>query len=175
MDIRLKRTPGIYLVGFMGCGKTTVGRLLADRLGWQFVDVDDDVEARAHTNISRIFEMCGEAEFRRIETEAIRRRVREIECGCPTVLALGGGAFCVDANVELIEGRGVSVWLDCPLDVLKRRVEQETHRPLARDPERFAALFEERQAFYSRADLRVAAGEDPSQVVEAVLALPLFR
>ena len=54
MDIRLKRTPGLYLVGFMGCGKTTVGRVLADRLGWQFVDVDDDIEARAHTTISRI-------------------------------------------------------------------------------------------------------------------------
>lgn len=175
MDIRLKRTPGLYLVGFMGCGKTTVGRLLADRLGWQFVDVDDDIEARAHTTISRIFETCGEAEFRRIESEAIRRRVREIECGCPTVLALGGGAFTIDANFELIGGNGVSVWLDCPLEIVRSRVERETHRPLARDPERFAALFQERQTFYSRADFRIDAGEAPEGVVEAVLALPLFR
>ncbi|HWQ56472.1 MAG TPA: shikimate kinase [Bryobacteraceae bacterium] len=175
MDIRLKRTPGIYLVGFMGCGKTTVGRLLAERLGWQFVDVDDDIEARAHTTIARIFETCGEDEFRRIETEAIRRRVRDIECGSATVVALGGGAFCTEANLELIAGNGVSVWLDCPFEILKQRVEQETHRPLARDPQRFAALHQERLEVYSRADFRVMAGDDPAAVVEAVLALPFFR
>jgi shikimate kinase len=176
MNIRLKRTPGIYLVGFMGCGKTTVGRLLAGRLGWQFVDVDDDIEARAHTTISRIFEMCGEAEFRRIESEAIRRRVVDIGCGVATVLALGGGAFAQETNRELIAGNGVSVWLDCPFEILKRRVEAESHRPLARDPERFAALYKERLEFYGMADYRIDAGEgDPAKTVEAVLALPLCR
>lgn len=175
MDIRLKRTPGIYLVGFMGCGKTTVGRLLAERLGWQFVDVDDDIEARAHTSISSIFERCGEEEFRRLETEAIRRRVLDIEWGCATVLALGGGAYAAEANRQLIAGNGVSVWLDCPFEILKQRVEQEAHRPLARDPEKFAALYEERLPLYLRADYRIVAGDDPAAVVDAVLALPLFR
>src|SRR6185369_15725528 len=71
MDLRLKRTPGLYLVGFMGCGKSTVGRLVADALGWRFVDVDDDIEAREGCPISDIFETRGEREFRRIESEAI--------------------------------------------------------------------------------------------------------
>lgn len=176
MDLRLKRTPGIYLVGFMGCGKTTVGRQLAESLGWRFVDVDDDIEAAEGCTISCIFESRGEQEFRRIETEAIRKRVREIRCGSPMVLALGGGAFVQQANYEMLEENGVSIWLDCPFEVLKRRVERETHRPLARDPEKFKALYEERRPYYSRADFRVeATGDDPAEAVEAVLALPIFR
>ncbi len=176
MELRLKRTPGLYLVGFMGCGKTTVGRRLAERLGWPFVDVDDDIEAATGETISSIFESRGEPEFRRIETEAIRKRVREIECGCPMVLALGGGAFVQQANYELLENNGVTIWLDCPFEVLKRRVEQETHRPLARDPEKFAALYDERRPYYSRADFRIEARDgDPAAAVQAVLGLPIFR
>jgi shikimate kinase len=175
MDLRLKRTPGLYLVGFMGCGKTTVGRLVADRLGWQFVDADDDIEAAAGTTIPEIFETRGEREFRRAETEAIRRRVTAIERGVPTVLALGGGAFVEQVNFELLENNGVSIWLDCPLDILRARVELETHRPLARDPQKFAALYEARRAAYCRADYRIAAEAAPEPVAEAVLVLPLFR
>ena len=93
MILRLKRTPGIYLVGFMACGKTTIGRLLAGELGWHFVDIDDDIEARAKTSISAIFDTLGEAEFRKLEAAAIGDRVRLIERGKPTVVALGGGAF----------------------------------------------------------------------------------
>ncbi|MDQ6705626.1 MAG: shikimate kinase, partial [Acidobacteriota bacterium] len=134
MILKLKRTPGIYLVGFMGSGKTTVGRLLAERIGWNFYDVDDDIEAREKTSIARIFEMRGEAEFRRIETDAIRARVRRIECGIPAVLALGGGAFVQPENYALLSNNGVSVWLDCPFDVIRRRVANDSSRPLARDP-----------------------------------------
>ncbi len=176
MNIRLKRTPGLYLVGFMGCGKTTIGRLAAGRLGWSFVDLDDDIEAAEGVSISAIFATRGEAEFRRIETEALRARVGEIAAGKPTVLALGGGAFVQPANYELIENHGVSVWLDCPLDVLEARVQCATHRPLARDPKKFAELFEARRPFYSRADYRVpVGGYDAGGAVDALLALPLFQ
>ena len=175
MDVRLKRTPGLYLVGFMGCGKTTVGRLVAERLGWQFVDADDDIEAAAGITISAIFETRGEREFRRAEAEAIRRRVQAVGRGVATVLALGGGAFIEQANFELLCGNGVSVWLDCPLEVLRARVAAETHRPLARDPEKFAALHEARRASYARADFRIPADADPPAVAEAILALPIFR
>jgi shikimate kinase len=176
MNIRLKRTPGLYLVGFMGCGKTTIGRLAAARLGWTFADLDDDIEAAEGIAISEIFAVRGEAEFRRIETEALRVRVCEIAAGRPTVLALGGGAFVQAANYELIENHGVSVWLDCPLDVLEARVQCATHRPLARDPKKFVELFEVRRAFYSRADFRIPVeGYDPAGAVDALLALPLFQ
>ena len=176
MNIRLKRTPGLYLVGFMGCGKTTIGRLAAARLGWSFVDLDDDIETAEGVAISEIFATRGEAEFRRIETDALKARVVEIAAGRPAVLALGGGAFVQRANYELVESHGVSVWLDAPLDVLEARVRRSTHRPLARDPRKFAELFEARRPFYSRADFRISIeGDNPAAAVDALLALPLFR
>jgi shikimate kinase len=176
MDLRLKRTPGLYLVGFMGCGKTTVGRVLAARLGWRFVDIDDEIEAREGVTISEIFDTRGELAFREIEAEVIRSHVRDIARGNPAVVALGGGAFVRQENYELLENHGISIWLDCPLDVLRCRVERATHRPLARDPERFAALFESRRASYNRADFRIASEiDDCDSVVDAILALPIFR
>jgi len=175
MIVKLARTPAIYLVGFMGSGKTTVGRLLADRLGWNFVDLDAEIEADHGLSIQEIFDCCGEAHFRNLETEALRRRVRMAQTGRPMVIALGGGAFAQPCNFELIAHNGVSVWLDCPLEVAWKRVESNSERPLARNPERFAALYEARGASYAQADFRVeAGGEDPEKVVEAILALPVF-
>ena len=174
--LKLKRTPGIYLVGFMGCGKSTLGRLLAERLGWSFVDLDDDIETREGTTIAALFESEGEQTFRRIESDAIRARVRSIECGIPMVVALGGGAFVQEVNYELLENNGVTIWIDCPFDVIQRRVEKECHRPLARDPEKFAQLYESRRGAYSRADFHITVGdEDPESAVESVLKLPVFR
>jgi shikimate kinase len=175
MDLRLKRTPGLYLVGFMGCGKSTVGRLVADALGWRFVDMDEDIEEQEHSTIAEIFEQRGEREFRRLEADAIRFRVAAVERGFPTVLALGGGAFVEPANYELLSVNGVSIWLDCPLDTLRARVERATHRPLARDPREFAALYEKRRPFYSRADYRVNADDSPPLIAETILSLPIFR
>jgi len=175
MITRLKRTPGIYMVGFMAAGKTTIGKVLAEQLGWDFADLDDDIEAAERRTIGEIFEMNGEAEFRRIETEALRVRVRAIERGAPTVLALGGGAYMQPANFELVRNNGITVWLDCPLETVKRRVAEATHRPLARDPERFERLYQERREAYARADFRIEiAMDDPATVVEAVLKLPIF-
>ncbi len=176
MILKLKRTPGIYVVGFMASGKTTIGRLLARRLGWDFVDLDDDVEAAAKMSISEIFEQRGEPEFRRLETEALRSRVRAIESGKPTVIALGGGTFVQPENAALIADNGVTIWLDCPFTIVKRRVERAAHRPLARDAALFAQLFEERRQHYARAEYRIPIeGENPEPVVEAVLRLPLFE
>jgi shikimate kinase len=175
MITRLKRSPGLYVVGFMAAGKTTIGKLLADQLGWTFADLDDDIEAAARRSISEIFETQGEPEFRRIENEALRTRVRAIERGSPTVLALGGGAYIQPANFELVRNNGITVWLDCPLDIVKRRVAAATHRPLARDPERFEQLYQQRQEAYARADFRIQIlGDDPSAAVADVLNLPIF-
>ena len=175
MILKLKRTPGIYLVGFMGSGKTTVGRLLADRLGWHFVDLDERIEAQEKMSIPEIFESRGEPDFRRLETEAIRACVRIIECGRPTVMALGGGAYVQPENYDLLEEHGVTIWLDCSFETVQRRVEQATHRPLARDPEKFYQLFVSRQEAYRRAAHRVSIeSDDPEQAVSAILRLPLF-
>ena len=114
MLLQLKRTPGLYLVGFMGSGKSAVGNLLAEELGWTFADVDDDIENAQGVSIAEIFDTRGEEEFRQIEQDALRKRVRDVECGKPMVVALGGGAFLDPANRKLLQERGVTVWLDCP-------------------------------------------------------------
>src|ERR1700722_11876906 len=145
MNVRLKRTPGLYLVGFMASGKSTVGRLLAHRLGWSFFDLDHEIEAAEKTTIAELFDSRGEPEFRRIESEMLRQAVRWSERGRPTVLALGGGAFVNAANRDLILENGIAIWLDCPFDCVQRRVGDASARPLARDPGRFAALYEARR------------------------------
>jgi shikimate kinase len=176
MILRLKQTPGIYVVGFMGAGKSTVGKHLAHRLGWSFFDSDTEIEQAEGTAIAAIFEERGEPEFRRIETEIIRQHVRWIERGRPAVLALGGGAFAQPANRQLLENNGVTVWLDCPFATVQQRVAQASHRPLARDPDAFAALYQSRRADYGLADVHVVIeSDDPDVTVGAILHHPLFR
>ena len=175
MILKLKRTPGIYLVGFMASGKTTIGRALADALGWSFVDIDEDIEAEQGTTIAEIFDTRGEEEFRRIETATIQKRIRFIERGRPMVVALGGGAFAQSRNYQLLENNGISLWLDCPFSMVAERVGRHSHRPLARDPEKFRQLYEARKAAYKRADFRIEIqGDDPVAVVESILNLPIF-
>lgn len=175
MNTRLIRTPCIYLVGFMGCGKSTVGTLLADELGWSFADLDEDIETAAGRRIPEIFEACGEAEFRRMEYEALRTRVKTVQTGRPLVLSLGGGAFVEERNCGVVSDNGVSVWLDAPLDLIRLRIAGQDHRPLARDAARFESLYHSRRPSYGKADYRIdVEGDDPRRVVEAILDLPLF-
>jgi shikimate kinase len=176
MHIKLKRSPGIYIAGFMGSGKSTVGRLLADQLGWDFVDLDAEIERAQVTTIARIFEERGEPEFRRIETQMMGRWVRRIEGGVPTVVALGGGAFVHAGNFELIENHGVSIWLDCSFEEVIRRISDlPLDRPLARDPEGFRKLYEDRREGYARADYRIEGSCEPGDAVTAILNLPLWK
>ena len=175
MLLKLKRTPGLYLVGFMGSGKSAVGRLLAHELGWPFADVDEDIEKAQGVSIAEIFDSRGEEEFRRMEQEAMRKRLREVECGRPLVLALGGGAFVDPENRKMLEERGVTMWLDCSFPRICTRLEGQTHRPLARDPEKFRQLFDNRREAYSKAEYRIEADtDDPSAVVAEILKLPIF-
>lgn len=176
MNLKLKRTPGIYLVGFMGSGKSTIGRMLADEIGWRFVDMDDEIELQQRRSIPELFEAVGEAEFRRLETEAITRRVRNIRCGVPTVIALGGGAFTREENIELLNENGITVWIDAALNVVRKRVAMSDHRPLARDPQQFEKLFYARRSSYARAEYRVEVVDDNSrQALQSLLKLHLFE
>jgi len=176
MNLKLKRTPGIYVVGFMGAGKSTVGRHLAHHLGWNFFDTDAEIEAAEKTAISAIFDTRGEPEFRRIETGIIRQHVSWIEHGRAAVLALGGGAFSQPDNRALLENNGITVWLDCPFETVQHRVRRAVHRPLARDPEAFAALYTARRDHYSLADVHIPiTSDDPEVTVAAILAHPQFK
>ena len=175
MILKLKRTPAIYLVGFMGSGKSTVGRALADELGWSFVDLDEEIERREQITIADIFDRHGEAVFRQIEAAILKERVRNVQSGRPQVVSLGGGAFVPEENFELISNNGVTIWLDCEFSHIERRIAGETHRPLARDPQHLRKLFESRRDSYSRADYRVEVIDDDTRsAVARILALPLF-
>ncbi|MCU0246246.1 MAG: shikimate kinase [Bryobacter sp.] len=175
MNLKLKRTPGLWLVGFMGSGKSTVGQQLANALGWLFVDLDTEIEREQGRTISAIFEAEGEREFREIEHKALRRLLSRVEAGRPHVVALGGGAFAEAENYDLLEHHGVTIFLDCSLERIRARIEGHEHRPLARDPERFEALYRARRMAYARADFRIPIETDEAtDAVRAILALPLF-
>jgi shikimate kinase len=175
MTLKLKRTPGLYLVGFMAAGKSTVGAALAQTLGWPFADIDVAIEQQEGMSISEIFLQRGEEAFRDLETEVIRRHVHEIQSGNPRVIALGGGAFVQSRNWDLLENNGITIWLDCPFDTVCKRLNGDVSRPLARDRERLAKLFEDRRPLYSRADYRLEVDtSDVSLLVKNILSLPIF-
>lgn len=176
MNLKLKRTPGIYVVGFMGSGKSMIGRMLAHQLGWGFFDLDQEIESAEKTSITELFETRGEPEFRRIETQMLKQHVAWIEHGRPAVVALGGGAFAQERNRTLLGDRGITVWLNCPFEIAARRVGEASHRPLARDSERFAMLYQERLESYRLADIHIAiTADDPAVAVQAILAHPLMQ
>jgi shikimate kinase len=175
MTLKLKRTPGVYLVGFMAAGKSTVGRALAEQLGWSFADIDQEIEAEQGVTVAEIFQNKGEDRFRDLETEMIRRHVTAVRSGVPQVIALGGGAFVQQRNWELLENNGVTIWLDCPFDLVCERLNGDDSRPLARDRHRLSKLFEDRRPLYSRADFRLEiTDEETSLVVSRILNLPIF-
>jgi shikimate kinase len=175
MTLKLKRTPGLFLIGFMASGKTTVGQVVAEELGWGFADTDREIEAEEGQSISAIFAERGEKAFRQLESLAIERRVRQIETGIPLVVALGGGAVTQSQNWELISNNGITVWLDCPLDIIHRRLGDDSTRPLAADRSRLAELYESRRHLYAKADFRVdVACDQVDEIAGRILRLPIF-
>jgi shikimate kinase len=159
----------------MGCGKSTVGRALADELGWSFFDLDNEIENGAGSTISEIFDKQGEPVFRALEAAALAKRVKAVQSGRPQVIALGGGALMDEKNFELVINHGVVVWLDAPFELIEKRVAAESHRPLARDREKLRDLFEVRCLRYAQADFRVETPEEEAMAtVRRILELPLF-
>jgi shikimate kinase len=151
----------IFLVGFMGAGKTTVGRSLAKQLDYTFYDLDELIEERAGKSIERIFSDLGEAEFRRLETEAIQA-CRECE---KAVIALGGGAYVSDRNRELLREIGKTVWLACPLEICLARIQGDRSRPLLTTNREMKALLESRLPSYTVADFVVESGASPPEEI----------
>jgi len=159
----------VALIGFMGAGKTTVGRALARRLRWPFYDLDDLIEQRERQTVAQIFASSGEPGFREAESAALRTLLQETAATGDLILALGGGAFVQEQNRLLLEHAGViTVLLEAPLEELRRRCQSEHKvRPLAREQERFAELFAARQAGYHRAQLRVQTLNKPVEQIAA--------
>jgi len=167
----------VYLVGFMGCGKTTVGTKLAQRLAWKFVDLDACIEEEEGRTIAEIFARAGEAAFRRKERETLERVLEEGAHGGGRVVALGGGTFAQPPNFELLQSaKAITIWLECPVEQLLLRCALLTNRPLFRDEASFRQLYEQRLPFYRQASFTVGTGNsDPGEVVNRILTLPVFE
>jgi shikimate kinase len=162
----------VILVGFMGAGKTSVGRALGARLGWLFHDLDDRVQAREGRTVQEIFRESGEAAFRMAEHGALQEWLAETELDQPRILALGGGAFVEAANASLLDDAGTpTVYLDAPPDELWRRCGADSvFRPLRRDESAFRALYETRQPKYLLARLRVeTGGREIKRIVDEIV------
>lgn len=156
-------TERFFLVGFMGTGKTTLGRQVAERMGLSFVDLDEQIERSSGMGISEIFEGEGEEGFRRRESQALLALLEKPE---PVVVATGGGAFTVEANRLLMKSAGVVVWLDVPIVEILARIEGG-ERPLWKTPQEVRALHERRQGCYQQAHHRLALdGAGPDEAVE---------
>ena len=169
----------VCLTGFMGSGKSTVGRLLAAQLAWHFVDLDSEIERHTGLPISQIFEQKGEPVFRDTEHDCLTRVLGwASERDARVVLALGGGTFAQPRNAALlhnVDAPGVTViWLDCAIESLLQRCVLMGDRPLFRDEASFRRLYEERLPYYRLADYRIESGGESIRVVEQILALGIF-
>lgn len=162
----------IYLVGFMGAGKSSVGASLAEVLKWPFIDLDTTIEAGQGLTIRQIFEQAGEPFFRAVERAALEEVIKTE----PAVVALGGGTFAQPSNLELIQARGgPTIWLECAPEELYRRCQGITNRPLFRDRASFDHLLQQRLPYYERAEYRVSTdGHTAGQIAEQILSLHLF-
>lgn len=161
--------PGlVFLIGFMGAGKTTVGRHLARLLGWDFVDLDEEIVAAERRSIPQIFALEGEAYFRRREGDilaSLRDRTR-------LIVACGGGTYAHEDNRRLIDRLGRSVWIQLPLEVALRRCASVQGRPLLKDGAQAEALYRRRLPSYRAAALHVDAQDlSAHEVAERIAGL----
>jgi shikimate kinase len=158
----------IYVVGFMGAGKTTIGRELAQRLETPFFDLDDLVEAAEKMTIKDIFAQHGEPYFRKRERDLLRS-TRHLERG---IIATGGGTFTFDENIQFIQSEGLSVYLSAPYALLRSRIgDKAAERPLFRDDVATHELYNSRIRYYRMCDVTIEVREDetPKQIVERLL------
>ena len=172
----------VALTGYMGAGKTTVGRVLASLLRWSFFDLDYEIERREQLLVREIFQLRGESGFREIETETLRSVLQQASGA--TVIALGGGTSVQSVNADFLRRRGARiVFLETEIEELLRRCRAadqhspQSSRPLAAAPEVFRALYAQRLPSYRSADLTVDATakgvEELAQ--EIVVSLRLSR
>lgn len=148
----------VFLVGFMGAGKSSVGRALGQRLNWVFEDLDDRIQAREGRAVAEIFRDSGESEFRRAEHAALYDVLQELRGGGARIVALGGGTFAQEQNRKAIEASGVStVFLDAPLPELWQRCAQQldAKRPLMTSQNKFRETHKARLPYYRTASQRI--------------------
>ncbi|GAX90869.1 shikimate kinase [Effusibacillus lacus] len=164
----------IYLIGFMGTGKTTVGMALAARTGWTFIDMDQEIARREGRAIPDIFAQSGEAYFREMESDLLK----ELTSLDRLLVTTGGGVVLRPENRDLMKQTGFIVSLSADKESIKRRVSNQTGRPLLSGGEldqKIDRLLEERKGLYEDADIQIdTSARDVSDIVDEILAHPLF-
>lgn len=164
----------LILVGLMGAGKTSIGRLVATHLGIPFIDADAEIERVSRMTISELFTAYGEEEFRALETRVIKRLLK----GGPRVVSTGGGAFVNDRTRWHIKRKGLSIWLKADLDVLWERVNKRDTRPLLKtgDPKgTLEGLMKARYPIYAEADLTVLSRDVHKDVIAKEVLAAILR
>lgn len=159
------KTDKLYLVGFMGAGKTSVALMLGRRIGWQTEDVDERIEARERRSVSAIFVQEGEGYFRQIEREVLHELLPQRN----VIVATGGGTFVDPDNRALMLGDGAVAWLDLPLSRVIERIPPDGRRPLAADPIRMEELYMRRRIAYTDAHICIDATAPVDTVIEQLL------
>jgi shikimate kinase len=159
----------VFLIGMMGAGKTTVGRLLADKLGYRFVDTDALIERVAGKTINQIFAEDGEDAFRELEAQVLS----EISAYTKLTIATGGGIILRQLNWSYLH-HGLIIWLDAPVNVLVERLQNDNTRPLLQetDPEQaLQKLLDQRRKLYAEADLHIPikGSDTPEQLVSQII------
>ena len=155
----------LYLVGFMGAGKSTVARALGARIGWRVEDIDVRIEARERRSVATIFSQSGEAYFRQAERQVLSDLLPQREL----IVATGGGTFVEADNRALMLADGAVAWLDVPLERVFQRVPVDGRRPLAADRTQMQLLYARRQLAYAEAHMRIDASGRIADVVERLL------
>jgi shikimate kinase len=174
-------TPKLILTGFMATGKSSVGPIVAKRLGWEFIDSDVMIVARAKKPVAQIFADDGEAQFRKFEREAVARLAADLrrcpQCHgpFPSVISTGGGALVDDANCAALKRAGVIICLTARPEVLAARIDRsKTRRPKLTESgkstlDRVKELMSERADAYARADAQVDTSDLTSDQVAALV------
>ncbi len=154
----------IVLIGMMGAGKTTIGRRLANRLGLEFIDSDNEIEQASGMSIIDFFDKHGECEFRKGEAKVIKRILEQKNI----VLATGGGAFINQATRDLIKQKTISIWIKADFDLLFARISKRATRPLlqTKNPKQILKkLIDERYPIYQQANINLTSRDVPHEEV----------
>ena len=141
----------IFFVGMMGSGKTTIGKGIAQILGFKFIDMDTIIEANEKLTIKEIFEQNGEAYFRKKEFELLQEIVKKKN----VVISCGGGVFTFEENIKIINENGVSVFLNVDAEILQKRLKHDTTRPMLKNGNSVFEILQKRLPFYKQAKVIV--------------------